>query len=92
MLVLSRKQGEAIHIGNDVVIVVSEIRGSRARIAIDAPRTTKIRRGELRPDGFDAEGDLFVYRENGKVIQSDESLSVMEEWMDAKDAASRRSR
>ena len=47
MLVLSRKDGEAIRIGEDILIKVSQIRGGRVRIAIDAPQDVRIRRSEL---------------------------------------------
>jgi carbon storage regulator len=47
MLVLSRKDGQAIRIGDDVTIKVSEISGGRVKLAIDAPREVPIRRSEL---------------------------------------------
>jgi len=47
MLVLSRKRGESIFIGNGIRIVVSEINGDAVRIAIDAPREMLILREEL---------------------------------------------
>lgn len=50
MLVLSRKTGERIHIGDDIVLTVLRIKGRQVRIAIEAPRETKVLRGELRPD------------------------------------------
>ncbi len=48
MLVLSRKLMERIQIGDDVVITVLEIRGSRVRIGIDAPKEIAVMRTELR--------------------------------------------
>lgn len=50
MLVLSRKPGQKIHIGENVVIEVMRVHGHSVRIAIDAPREVNVRRGELRPD------------------------------------------
>ncbi len=47
MLVLSRKTGERIHIGGDVVITVTKIAGGRAKIGIEAPLEVSIHRGEL---------------------------------------------
>lgn len=47
MLVLSRKKGESIVIGNQITIRVIEITGSRVRLAIDAPSDIAIRREEL---------------------------------------------
>lgn len=49
MLVLSRKPNEVIHIGNDITLVVLDVRGSRVCIGIDAPHNVVIRRGELEP-------------------------------------------
>lgn len=47
MLVLTRKSGESIHIGDDVVIKVSEVSGNRVKICIDAPKVLRILRGEV---------------------------------------------
>ena len=47
MLVLSRKKDERIHIGDDIVIVVVEIKGDKTRIGIEAPKHINIRRDEI---------------------------------------------
>ena len=47
MLVLTRKDGESIRIGSDVIVKVSQISGGRVKLAIDAPRDVAIRRNEL---------------------------------------------
>jgi carbon storage regulator CsrA len=47
MLVLSRKPGEALVIGGDITVTVVEIKGNRVKVAIDAPDSTRIARGEL---------------------------------------------
>jgi carbon storage regulator len=47
MLVLSRKTGEKVHIGNDITITLVEIDGNRVRLGIDAPGDVKILRAEL---------------------------------------------
>lgn len=47
MLVLTRKKNEAIVIGDDVTIVVVEIRGDKVRIAIEAPKEMSIHRSEV---------------------------------------------
>lgn len=46
MLVLARKQGETLHIG-DATVTIVEIRGDKVRIAIDAPRDVAVVRAEL---------------------------------------------
>ena len=47
MLVLSRKEGEQLLIGDDIVLTISRISGNRVAIGIDAPREVRIVRGEL---------------------------------------------
>lgn len=49
MLVLSRKEGEKLVIGDNVVITVNRIAGNRVAIGIEAPREVAIVRGELAP-------------------------------------------
>jgi carbon storage regulator len=47
MLVLSRKPGERIHIGDDVVITIVRIGPNTVRLGIEAPRDMNIVREEL---------------------------------------------
>ena len=47
MLVLSRRVGERIMVGDDIVIEVAEVRGNRVRLAIGAPDYITIAREEL---------------------------------------------
>jgi carbon storage regulator len=47
MLVLSRKPGEGILIGDDISLKIIEIKGGAIRIGIDAPRDKKIYRQEI---------------------------------------------
>lgn len=47
MLVLTRKSGEAIKLGNDVKISILSIDADRVRIGIEAPSELKILRFEL---------------------------------------------
>jgi carbon storage regulator len=49
MLVLSRKVGEKLVIGNNITIVVNRVAGNRVTIGIDAPDDVRIIRGELKP-------------------------------------------
>lgn len=46
MLVLSRMKNERIYIGDDIEVVVVEIRGDRVRIGIDAPRHVHVVRDD----------------------------------------------
>ena len=47
MLVLSRRIGESVVVGDDVTITVLEVRGDVVRIGIDAPRSVAVHRAEL---------------------------------------------
>jgi carbon storage regulator len=49
MLILSRKVGERIVIGNDITVVVSRVAGDRVTLGLEAPPDVHILRGELRP-------------------------------------------
>ncbi len=47
MLVLTRRPGESILIGDDIEVRIIKIQGNQARIGIAAPRDVNIRRDEL---------------------------------------------
>ena len=47
MLVLSRKRGEGIVIGEGVTVTVLDVRGGRVRLGFDGPAEVPIHRGEL---------------------------------------------
>jgi len=53
MLVLTRKPGESIHIGNNIVLTVVSLRSNQVRIGIQAPADVRVLRQELaeRADG-----------------------------------------
>jgi carbon storage regulator len=48
MLVLSRKPGEAIVIGNGITVTVVEVKGERVRLGLTAPAEVPIHREELQ--------------------------------------------
>jgi len=47
MLVLTRKKNETIVIGENIVVMVIEVRGDRVRLGIDAPKEVSVYRHEL---------------------------------------------
>jgi carbon storage regulator len=47
MLVLTRKPGEAIRIGDNVLITINVIKGNQVRVGIDAPKDVPVVREEL---------------------------------------------
>ena len=50
MLVLTRKLGEKILIGDDITITVADIGKSRVKLGIEAPAGHRILRSELVPE------------------------------------------
>jgi carbon storage regulator len=47
MLVLTRRSGESIMIGEDVVVTVLEVHGDVIRLGINAPRSVQVHREEV---------------------------------------------
>lgn len=47
MLVLSRRVGESVVIGDDIVVTVLEVRGDVVRVGVAAPRHVQVHRQEL---------------------------------------------
>ena len=47
MLVLSRKVGEKLLIGNNIVVTVLESKGRQIRLGIEAPPSVSVWRGEI---------------------------------------------
>lgn len=47
MLVLTRRVGQSIVIGDDVVVTVLEVRGDQVRIGVEAPRDVSVHRQEV---------------------------------------------
>ncbi len=48
MLVLTRKFGEAIVIGNSITVTVMEVQGERVRLGVSAPAEVPIHREEVQ--------------------------------------------
>ncbi|GBE28868.1 hypothetical protein BMS3Bbin03_02821 [bacterium BMS3Bbin03] len=71
MLVLTRKSGESLIIGDDIEIVIIEARGSQVKIGINAPSEIKVYRKELYEK---------IKRENVTAAQSkDKSVASLAE-------------
>jgi carbon storage regulator len=51
MLVLTRKEGEEIVIGDNIRIKIVDIRGSNVKVGIEAPRDVRVQRQENLDDG-----------------------------------------
>ena len=47
MLILTRRVGETIKIGDDIDITILSVKGGQVRIGIDAPKGTSVHRQEV---------------------------------------------
>ncbi|MBW7956363.1 MAG: carbon storage regulator CsrA [Deltaproteobacteria bacterium] len=47
MLVLTRKSGEGIRIGDDIKLVVAEVKDNHVKLGIDAPQSCQVHREEI---------------------------------------------
>jgi len=79
VLILSRKRNEKIMIGDDISIMIVDIRGDQVQIGIDAPRSIPVHRHEiyeeikkstLRASKSDAV-DMEAIRRKGKADKDD---------------------
>ena len=57
MLVLTRKVGQSVFIGDDIQIKILDVQSGRIRIGIDAPIDVVVLREELRDKPLDPEGE-----------------------------------
>jgi carbon storage regulator len=49
MLVLSRREGEHVKLGDSIVVTVVRVAGEKVRLGIEAPSGVLVLRGELPP-------------------------------------------
>jgi carbon storage regulator len=69
MLVIARRAGETILVGDDVEITISAIRGDQVRLAIRAPRSVTIQRKEAAGARQVTDADLAaIARDNEAAI------------------------
>jgi carbon storage regulator len=55
MLILTRRNGEAIMVGDDIQVTVLDVKGNQVRIGVTAPKDMRVDREEVR-ERIDAEG------------------------------------
>jgi len=74
MLVLARKPGEAIQIGDGITVHVVEIRGKQVRLGIEAPADMLVHRSEIH-ERLSAQGLQTVdlaHRRNNAITAEEE--------------------
>lgn len=71
MLVISRRIGEEIMVGDKVRLVVGSISGNRVKLSIEAPETVKVTRPEVNPPeaGFRPEREGSGFSDNSRLNQ-----------------------
>ena len=47
MLILTRRIGENLRIGTDVMVTILDVKGRQVRVGIDAPRSLPVHREEV---------------------------------------------
>ena len=76
MLILTRKLGESIAIGDDIKITFLDIKGKQLRIGVEAPRNVSVHRGEIYQ---------MIQEQNLHAAASD--MKVSEIWKHLKNSA-----
>ena len=62
MLILTRRVGETVMIGNEVTVTVLGVKGNQVRVGVNAPKTVSVHREEIyeriqREDQGDSPGN-----------------------------------
>lgn len=72
MLILTRKIGETIKIGDDIQVAVLGVKGNQVRLGVDAPREVSVHREEIYEKILEEESEEpVVHRKRTKFIPSD---------------------
>lgn len=66
MLILTRKPGESIYIGDGIKVVIVEIKGNQIRVGIEAPSDVRIYREEIY---------LQILEENRKAAEASSTVT-----------------
>lgn len=67
MLILTRRSGEVIRIGDEITITLLGIKGNQVRIGIDAPRDIAVHRQEVY-NRIQAEQNCAPSRESAQLM------------------------
>ncbi|UOQ45730.1 carbon storage regulator CsrA [Halobacillus salinarum] len=73
MLILNRKEGESIRIGDDIEVKIVSVEGGQVKLGIDAPRSLDVYREEVyraiqeeNTEAASFSGELLNYLKNQK--------------------------
>jgi len=69
MLILTRRIGETVKIGNDISVVVLGVRGKQVRIGINAPKDVTVHREEI-VEKIKREGDKCTTKRSNRASRS----------------------
>ena len=58
MLILTRRSGEAVIVGDNVRIAVLDIRGNQVRLGVEAPREVSVHREEVYRRIVEEQGNI----------------------------------
>jgi len=80
MLILTRKLGERITIGDDITIRLLEIKGSQVKLGIEAPKSISIHRQEIyerirEENLISSEVSAFDIQEAASLLRNNKSRS-----------------
>jgi len=74
MLVLTRKKGQSIVIGDDIEVTLLDIQGDQIRLGIDAPRKVPVHRkevfAEIRQENLKAATGVVKDKDKGALIDA----------------------
>lgn len=74
MLILTRRVGETVMIGNDVTVTVLGVKGNQVRVGINAPKKVAVHREEIyerikRAQQDDANGNVQGEQKSTKTLE-----------------------
>ncbi len=73
MLILTRRVGETLMVGDDVTVTVLGVKGNQVRIGVNAPKEVAVHREEIyQRIQKEREGDAEVYPEQQWVTEVEE--------------------
>ena len=76
MLVLTRRVGQSLVIGDEIVLRVLEVKGDVVRLGVDAPRDVKVHRQEVH--------DAVVAANRAATTSSDEAVAALRQAVEGR--------